>query len=55
MDVSGQLHAPASLTPVPTLYGAGCSSETVRTLWKRAYFFPYCESNPDFLVAELVT
>jgi len=31
MEANGQCHAPASLSPLPTKYEAGCVSETVLT------------------------
>jgi hypothetical protein len=51
MEVSGQLHAPATLPPgkeslVPIGWEAGWATEPVRTLVKRKISSPYRDSNP---------
>jgi hypothetical protein len=46
LKVSGQLHAPAALLPVPTGYEAGWAPVPVWTLW-RENSWPYRDSKSD--------
>jgi hypothetical protein len=51
MEVSGQLHAPAALTPgqeppAPNVYEAGWAPEPVWTLWRREKSCSCRQSNP---------
>jgi hypothetical protein len=52
LEVSGLIHAPTVLLPEnepPISIGkeAGCASEPVWTIWRRANFLPYGDSNFD--------
>jgi hypothetical protein len=47
MEVSGQLHAPAALLPVPIGQEAGCSPEPVWTLWTTENPCPTGNRIPD--------
>ena len=53
MEVRGQVHAPAALTPVPTERDAGCDQETSCRCGERKLCL-YQESNRDPLTAQSV-
>jgi hypothetical protein len=56
MEVSGQLHAPAVLHPVPIGYEAGWPPESVWTLWRKEKYFTAWNRTPDVqLVARRYT
>jgi hypothetical protein len=52
--VSGQLHAPAALPPVPIGSEAGWAPEPVCTMWRRENSWPYQDSNSDPSVVQPV-
>jgi hypothetical protein len=54
LEVSGQLHTPASLPPVPIGEEVGWTPEPVWTTWKREDSWPYLDSNSDPSVVQSV-
>ena len=49
MEVSGQLHVPATLPPGPAEWEAGLAPEPVRTFWRQEKLFSLLRTAPWFL------
>jgi hypothetical protein len=52
LEVSGQLHVPSAVPPVPIGLEAGWAQESVWTLWRRWNSYQYRDSNSDFFAVQ---